>query len=1146
MKILVLGDIHFKFKNNYRESNKNIGNIAFKVLENDVFKYAHKNGIKHIIHMGDFTDKAIPSEDTRTMIIRGFKHLYKKYPDIVFHSLIGNHDINRVLRYKQPYPNCALNTFDLSLENLHILSLTHGYSPFKIDDQAYIYALPYFTYETDFIECLQDCVSNVNQYPNDKHILLFHQDLKEVIYSSTISAYASEFNKFDLVINGHLHNYKKFNSKFILPGSFIINSVNDIKSTHPKGILVIDTDKPTAVFKEHSTPHPTFIDVPFNEPIPNEHVGQFIRRYKPASQISLSSDIDLSNTTQEGLVTSFFQSKKYNNNVQEVFQKLLKELELTTINAKEVQFNKIHIEGFRTIVKPITIDYNTSTTSLTYVIGDVASGKSSALIEALVWVLFGKIQRDPKNTGGGVRNIIPYEHIQPRSFKGTRIQLEFTFQGYDYLIARHLKYKKKTLSIMGGDKLLVFKKPAHVSTFTPEHLYDLSNDVSIEQYPFLESMKSKARTMKQLEILLGVSYEVFVNSIIFDLSKSNLINASSGELSDILEKLFHASWIDDLKILADVKRKALDKDLEKTEYELQQCDKDIQHNKQLLELCENNINSFNTNKYKRLRELQSSIDIYEKDIEIYKNEIEQLDLAIRLLHIEPKIDLQHLQNKIQIVVEIISKIEKFIVKQKNIAKIESVKELQEAEDKVYNYQIDKLTHKINILTSELKSIENVSELGEKRWKLSEDKRKISNTFIGYESSVSELKNLRELLKTRINEVRVLESGKCSKCQQTLKSNIKLLSIVNKDIKHIGEEITELKSFISNFNIETKRSQISKLQSEIDKIQNKIEEVKNDEEYNASIRKKITKVEERKKEIAEAYNSDKDTRNKEIFEYQVQINTIDYNIENPEKTLKLEKEKLEGLKKKLEDLDEYNKAIDDRIKSKTIKEEAIKELKHKLGVTTTLLSVARSELEKVQASELEPDEAIRLVDLKLDQKTYQDNYNLLLNTQKHIYKNIDTYKTISSDICSKKGLKSYIIKHRLVKLNKYAIDYAKYSNIMFQIEVDPSSRYKLIIYKDGHSSPACNLSGGESTTANMMLICSLHDTVQETLGIPLMLLDEPFNHIRETNSDMIHDVLDIKAKKGTKMYVITHLESLSGGYNKLLFSKNKHRTMLEFS
>ncbi len=137
--------------------------------------------------------------------------------------------------------------------------------------------------------------------------------------------------------------------------------------------------------------------------------------------------------------------------------------------------------------------------------------------------------------------------------------------------------------------------------------------------------------------------------------------------------------------------------------------------------------------------------------------------------------------------------------------------------------------------------------------------------------------------------------------------------------------------------------------------------------------------------------------------------------------------------------------------------------------------------------------------------------------------------------SNKGIKAYLFKIMLNKVNLHLKSY--YSFIGFNIEcyVDMESANKniemLITFREQLAS-YYDLSKGQKQLANIVAIFALSDTLRENKPCNILLLDEIFESLSENNVEVVSNIIQHKAKDRS-VYIISHLSTFQPTNSKLI-------------
>ena len=181
-----------------------------------------------------------------------------------------------------------------------------------------------------------------------------------------------------------------------------------------------------------------------------------------------------------------------------------------------IKFNNLVIEGFCSIPQ-YTLNLN-SGNGITIIRGANGFGKSS-LLASISWVCYGK-------TPKGVNNVNTWEKVRPKDYKGTKVQLFFTKKNVTYSIIRCQNYKGEVLGSKGKDRIIL-----------------LEDGVEVNE-------KSKPAIQQKIIKILGMSYELFNNSLMFGQGVKRLIQESSSDKKKLFEEIFELEYLNIAKQLA--------------------------------------------------------------------------------------------------------------------------------------------------------------------------------------------------------------------------------------------------------------------------------------------------------------------------------------------------------------------------------------------------------------------------------------------------------------------------------------------------------------------------------------------------------------------------------------------------------------------
>lgn len=239
----------------------------------------------------------------------------------------------------------------------------------------------------------------------------------------------------------------------------------------------------------------------------------------------------------------------------------------------KVIFNSIHIEGFRSMVKPFRFQFHQP--GIVLVRGRNGAGKTTAF-EGLVWALFGTNLKDTVQA-----KLASWGEVRQTNWQGTRVCLSMLVDGQAYTVARHLDYKGDTFGVKGGDSLLVVK-----------------SDGKSEE--MIGDFRNKGLTQEFINKLIGVDANTFMNSIMFGQRMAKLVEQDNGDKRKLFETLFETEWVNQAKTICDEKLKKASAQLLLTDSNIISIGQIIEEKKVSLTTAELFLQGFETSRKSRL------------------------------------------------------------------------------------------------------------------------------------------------------------------------------------------------------------------------------------------------------------------------------------------------------------------------------------------------------------------------------------------------------------------------------------------------------------------------------------------------------------------------------------------------------------------
>lgn len=220
MKKIIIGDLHFDSQSD-PVSNERDYNNKIKIFIEQIFPYMKKHNIKHIIQLGDFTDR-------RTKISTFIQHKlkvdifdYLEDNGITLEYIVGNHD----MFYKDKRDIYTLSIFEKAYDNFIVYN-----EPTLIDNILFV---PWL---------LEEDKPKVHKLLDKAKLCIGHFELKDYNVSSTFKAthgLDENFFKSVDVISGHYHG-KQGNNNILYAGVPYQQTWDDYG--HENGFYVLDTN----------------------------------------------------------------------------------------------------------------------------------------------------------------------------------------------------------------------------------------------------------------------------------------------------------------------------------------------------------------------------------------------------------------------------------------------------------------------------------------------------------------------------------------------------------------------------------------------------------------------------------------------------------------------------------------------------------------------------------------------------------------------------------------------------------------------------------------------------------------------------------------------------------------------------------------
>lgn len=180
-----------------------------------------------------------------------------------------------------------------------------------------------------------------------------------------------------------------------------------------------------------------------------------------------------------------------------------------------IQFGNIIIEGFCSIPY---LELNLGSRGITIIRGATGEGKTT-ILSALVWAVYGKNIK-------GKSDVNTWEKYRQKNYHGTKVEVYFSKSGKIHKITRCLKYKGEVNGSKGKDRLIY----------------------EIDAIEVSDKNKNDIQTLIVAD--LGMSYDLFMNSIMFGQGMKRLIQESPSDKKDLFEEIFELGYISKAREIA--------------------------------------------------------------------------------------------------------------------------------------------------------------------------------------------------------------------------------------------------------------------------------------------------------------------------------------------------------------------------------------------------------------------------------------------------------------------------------------------------------------------------------------------------------------------------------------------------------------------
>ena len=185
-----------------------------------------------------------------------------------------------------------------------------------------------------------------------------------------------------------------------------------------------------------------------------------------------------------------------------------------------------------------------------YITRDFIVTHNSTLLNALVWALYGKNIK-------GVSEVNTWKEYQPKDYKGTMVEVFFQKNQDSYKVIRCQKFKDYLEDgAKGNDRLIIIKNAEIIN------------------------IKGKNELQNAINKELGLSYLLFMNSIMFGQGIKRLIQESNSDKKKLFEEVFDLEYLNLAKGIANQDKAVILNEINQLESESLSLKKELEANKE--------------------------------------------------------------------------------------------------------------------------------------------------------------------------------------------------------------------------------------------------------------------------------------------------------------------------------------------------------------------------------------------------------------------------------------------------------------------------------------------------------------------------------------------------------------------------------------
>ena len=409
-------------------------------------------------------------------------------------------------------------------------------------------------------------------------------------------------------------------------------------------------------------------------------------------------------------------------------------------------FTRLNIQGFCSI-DSFSLQLNQDCTVL--IKAPNGFGKST-LLNALVWALYGKNIK-------GVSEVNTWKEYQPKDYKGTMVEVFFQKNQDSYKVIRCQKFKDYLEDgAKGNDRLIIIKNAEIIN------------------------IKGKNELQNAINKELGLSYLLFMNSIMFGQGIKRLIQESNSDKKKLFEEVFDLEYLNLAKGIANQDKAVILNEINQLESESLSLKKESEANKEAYFDLRSREKSFK----KDLREKSRKLKEERKDLTAL--------LIAKQKHISDEVDVaieQKVRNQTKAVQEIKNRIK--INKETLSTPLNEL--VDESIELIKNKQYKKALKMLTPISKAFKEREELQSLYEESVERLDE---LEFNCSKYKTLVKECSDIASDLADIDQEIKDLKNQKLKVMSTKYKERLKK---IRKDLRKVDEDYHNRELELENYN-----------------------------------------------------------------------------------------------------------------------------------------------------------------------------------------------------------------------------------------------------------------------------------------------------------------------------------------------------------